>query len=155
MKKSLLTLGLALTTLTSFASTQAVLNLKGNVPNILSIQITPETLALNLPLQTTQNNTKVAVVREMSNSSTGFRITATSSNQGKLKHANGNTFDYSLFYQGQALNLQNGSPSPIITTGQNAVSRNRDVTISYTGIPAEQLVAGDYVDQVTFTIAVN
>jgi hypothetical protein len=155
MKNTIIAWGLALTTVTSFAATQATLNLKGNVPNVMSIALVAESVALTLPLQTTQTNTKVAVVTEVSNSSTGYKITAQSTNLGKLKHANGNTFNYSLFYAGTNLNLQNSSPSPIVNTSTTAVNRTRDVTISYTGVPADQLIAGDYTDQVTFTIAAN
>jgi spore coat protein U-like protein len=36
-----------------------------------------------------------------------------------------------------------------------AVTKNREVTISYTGVAQEQMVAGDYGDTITFTISAN
>ncbi len=156
MKNLIITWGLALTTsFSAFAATTATLNLKGNVPNVMSIDLVAESVALLLPLQTTQTNTRVAVVTEISNSNTGYKITAVSTNLGTLKHANGNLFSYNLFYAGTNLNLQNASPTPIVNSSTNAVNRTRDVTISYTGVPADQLTAGDYTDSVTFTIAAN
>lgn len=152
MKKSLFTLGLVFTTLTSFAGTQAVLNLKGNIPQKIDISIAAESIAQNLDLTQNKQDLKVAVVSELSNAANGFKITVQSQNAGKLKHTSGNAnFAYSMNYAGQALNLQNGA-TVINATG--VVSRTRDVTVTY---QADQtgLLAGDYLDQVTFSIAAN
>lgn len=155
MKNLTIALILSLTSLSSLADTSASLVLKGVVPEIMSLSMASENLATNLPLQTSQNNSKVGTITEISNSKTGFKITAVSTNSGKLKRSNGSqTFDYRLFYQGQDLNLQNGT-SVIVNSSPAAVNRTRDVTITYTGIPSEQLVAGDYTDTITFSIAAN
>lgn len=152
--KKFLALTLTLTTLSSYAATSASLLLKGNVPEILSIGVTAETIAANLPLNVTQTNTKVATVQEKSNSKTGYKVTITSANQGKLVRNTGTEqFPYSLAYNNQALNL--ASPVVITNTAAAAVTANKNVTISYTGVAHDLMVAGDYVDTVTFTIAAN
>lgn len=147
-------LALSVVTLSSsaFAGTSATLLLKGSVPAVLNIQVTPEPAATALDLTSTQSNTKVAVVQEKSNSSSGYNVTISSQNLGVLKN-NAHSFVYSLAYDGTVLNLA----SPVVQThsDSSAVAVNKNVTISYTGKPAEQLVAGNYTDTVTFTIAAN
>lgn len=154
MFRSLIILGLTLTSVTTFGATSATLLLKGNVPEIMSIQVSPETLASNLPLSQSQTNAKVAVVQEKSNSNTGYKVTIGSANNGKLIRVNGTEqFPYSLSYNSQALNL--AAPVVISHPAAAAVTKNRDMAISYTGVPEEQLVAGDYSDTITFTISAN
>jgi hypothetical protein len=146
---TLLTLGL-----NAYAGTSATLLLKGTIPQLLDISVTPETVAANLPLTITQSNTKVASVREQSNSNTGYRVSISSSNQGKLVRVSGSEqFPYSLSYDGQSLNL--ASAVTLTRSGASAVTVNKDVTISYTGAVDSSMVAGDYTDNVTFTIAAN
>ncbi len=87
--KTFLALTFAFTTLTSMAATTATLLLKGTVPQVLSIAVTAEPVASNLPLATTQSNTKVASVNERSNSNTGYKVTISSANQGKLVRSGG------------------------------------------------------------------
>jgi hypothetical protein len=155
MKKTLLAIGFTFVTATSMAATTATLVLKGTVPSVLSISLVAETLATNLPLSVTQTASKVATVTEASNSATGYKVTLSSINSGKLIRSNGTEqFPYTLTYGSQGgINL---SSQFVISNPQaGAVNRTQDVKISYQGVASEQMVAGDYVDTVTFTIAAN
>ena len=154
MKRSLMTLAALVITTSSFAATTGTLLLKGQVGQVLSITVTPTAIATTLPLDVTQNDTKVATVNERSNSITGYKVTVSSANQGKLVRTNGSeVFSYNLKYGGQTANL--GSPQTFSTGTAAAVNVNKDVTISYTGVPAENMLAGEYTDTVTFVIAAN
>jgi hypothetical protein len=155
LKKSILALGLTFATLSATAATTATLVLKGTVPAVLSISLVAETLATNLPLTQTQAASKVATVTESSNSASGYKVTISSINAGKLVRANGTEqFPYTLSYGSQAgINL---TSQYVASNPQgSAVNRTQDVKISYQGVPAEQMVAGDYTDTLTFTIAAN
>ena len=154
MKKTLLALALTITTSVAFAQTSATLILKGEVAKVLKITLVEESLARNLPLHQTQNNAKVATVTETSNSSSGYKVTLSSANNGKLSRVGGNEkFDYTLAYGSQGgINL---SSPQAISNPQLALARTQDVKISYQGVPAEQMTAGEYTDTVTFTIAAN
>jgi hypothetical protein len=63
--------------------------LRGNVPQILSIQVNAEAQATELDLSTSQNDLKVATVQEKSNSSTGYQVSISSANSGALLHESG------------------------------------------------------------------
>lgn len=153
MKYSILTLALALGSLSATAATSATLILKGKVPVVQSISVASENIATNLPLTTTQTATRVAKVTESSNASSGYKIAIESVNKGKLVRVGGNQqFPYTLGYNGQTVNLSTTSSVSYPTvTGSNV----RDVTISYTGVPSEQMTSGDYTDTVTFAISAN
>lgn len=154
MKRSLIALAALALTTTSFAATTGTLLLKGQVGQVLSILVTPETIAATLPLNVSQTDTKVATVNEISNSSTGYKVTISSANLGKLIRTGGTeAFNYSLKYNGSAVNL--ASPQIFSNPSAASVNVNKDVAISYTGVPAENMVAGEYVDTVTFVIAAN
>jgi hypothetical protein len=154
MKTWMIGLTLLASGFNAFAGTTATLVLKGNIPQILDISVSPETIASNLPLSSTQSNTKIATVKESSNSNTGYKVSISSANQGKLVRASGTeSFDYALAYDGQTLNL---SSSVVLTrSGASAVAVHKNVAISYTGVESSSMVAGDYTDSVTFTIAAN
>lgn len=153
MKKSLLAL-LSLTSLSAFAATTATLQLKGIVPSVVSISVAPETIATSLPLDITQSNTRVAKVTEKTNATNGYKVTVESVNKGKLVRSGGQEqFSYSLTYNGQGVNLQ--SAQAISYSSSVKGEQVRDVNISYQGVPAESMVAGDYIDTVTFSIAAN
>lgn len=145
---------LTLTSISTFAATTGTLLFKGTVPQVLSVAVTTETIATSLPLDTSQTNTKIATVQEKSNSQTGYKVTISSTNQGKLVRTGGSEqFAYSMSYNNATLNLNS---SVVLTNpASSAVSVNKDVRITYTGVPNEQMVAGDYVDTLTFTIAAN
>ncbi len=152
MKKTVFALTILTLSFSSFAGTSATLLLKGTIATILNIAVTPESSASALDLSTTQSNTRVAVVQEKSNSASGHKVTISSQNLGVLKN-NNESFVYSLAYNGTVLNL--ASPVTQTQSAASAVTVNKNVNISYTGVPADQLVAGDYTDTITFTIAAN
>lgn len=152
MKKLLVAFCVSTLSLSGVCATSGTLLLKGQIAPTLSIAVTPESVASALDLTTTQSNTKVASVQEKSNSFTGYKVTISSQNLGVLKN-NQHSFVYSLSYNNQALNL--ASPVTQTNSASSAVTVNKDVKISYTGVPADQLVAGDYTDTITFTIAAN
>ncbi len=145
---------LALMTFTASAATTGTLLLKGTVAVKVDIEVDPEAIASTLPLSVSQSNTKIAVIKEKSNSNTGYKVTISSANLSNLKRASGTQlFPYTLKYNNVALNLA----SPVVQSYTTAASVNasKDLTISYTGVPAEDMIAGDYTDTVTFTIAAN
>lgn len=151
--KLLLTLLLALS-FTTQAATTGTLLLKGIVAETLSINVAPETIAVNLPLDVSQVDTKVATVTEISNSDTGYKVTISSANLGYLKLTTGSaTFPYQMKYGTSNVDLANSSVFINNTVGP--VNVNKDVTISYTGVPAAQMQEGEYADTVTFVIEVN
>lgn len=151
MKKPLLSLLLMSVSSLSMAATVGTLNLQGVVPAVLSITITPEPLATNLPLDTTQSNVKVAEAVEVSNSATGYTVDIVSANNGQLVNGS-DTINYSLTYGGSTIDLANGDA---VTGASGAVNANKDINISYTGVDYALLTQGTYSDQVTFTISAN
>ena len=155
MKKFFTLALIATMTTTVFAATTGTLLLKGIVPRLVNITVTAETIAANLPLDTTQSNTKVATVNEQSNSNTGYKVTVSSANAGKLVHQSvaSSNVAYTLRYNNAAVNL--ASAQTITYSSSASVNANRNVDISYTGVPHENLIEGNYQDTITFTIAAN
>lgn len=146
---ALITLTLSFSTL---AATQGTLFLRGVVPQLLSVEVTPESTAQNLDLSTSQINLKVAEVREKSNSATGYKVLISSMNGGKLLNGT-DEFPYSIRYAGVSQVLTN-SDYEIRNVSSRGVT-DSDVEISYTGVAPELLTAGDYTDTITFTIQAN
>lgn len=144
-----------MTMTSAFAATTGTLLLKGSVPRLLDITVTPATIASTLPLDTTQANTTVAVINEKSNSNTGYNVSISSASLGKLVHdtVSSSVINYTLRYNGNAVNLATGQT--FTYSGAGANNNNRTVDISYTGIAHDLLIEGDYSDTVTFTIAAN
>lgn len=139
----------------AYAATSGNLLLKGTVPELLSIAITPESIASSLPLDVTQSDTKVATVNEKSNSNTGYNVSISSTNLGKLVHSSVSSsfINYSLKYDGSAVDLANGDSFTFSSAA--SVDTNKDIQISYTGMAHESLIQGVYSDTVTFTISAN
>lgn len=138
----------------SFAATTGNLLLKGQVAQVLDILVTPEAIAATLPLNVSQNGTKVATVNEKSNAPQGYRVKMVSSNLGNLKRAGGSElFSYYITYNDLPVDLANTQTYSYHSA--QAVNVNRDIKIFYTGIPAANMVAGEYSDTVTFTISTN
>ena len=155
MKKVLLaSLTLMVVSSHALAATTGTLLLKGQVGQVLSISVAAEAIASTLPLDVTQQNTKVATINEKSNSSTGYKVKITSANLGNLKRTSGTElFPYSLKYSGTQVNLAGSQTFSFPTSA--TVDVNKDVSVSYTGVPASSMIAGEYVDTVTFEIAAN
>lgn len=150
MKSLITALALTMTTM-SFAATTATLQLKGTIAQNLDISIVPESVATSLNLTQNASAVKVATLTEKSNSNTGYKVTVSSANNGKLKNGTFQ-FSYTLGYNSQQLNLTSPQTQTYAVGAHNV---QKDVTISYTGQAQETLVAGDYTDTVTFTIAAN
>lgn len=153
--KGITVLAIASVSASVFAATSGTLILKGTVPALLSISVTPEALASTLPLDTTQVDSKVATVNEVSNSNTGYQVSISSANQGKLVHETVGTssINYSLKYDGSSVNLSTGEDFTYATAA--SVNANKDLDISYTGVSHGNLIQGDYADTVTLTISAN
>lgn len=146
---------LALST-SSFAATTGTLLLQGVVAQKISVTVTPAAAASTLDLASNQTDLAVASVNESSNSKTGYKVTITSANLGKLKRTDGpDVFAYSLKYNGSAVSLGTTAGTTITNSSASAVNSNKSVTISYTGAAAETMVEGTYADTVTFSIAAN
>lgn len=103
-------LATAVISTSAMAATTGDLLLKGTVPALLSITVTPETLASSLPLDTTQTDSKVASINEKSNSNTGYQVAISSANLGNLVHESvtSSSINYSITYDGAAVDLANG-----------------------------------------------
>jgi hypothetical protein len=152
--KLFISIVLSISTTICLAGTTSTLILRGTIAEVLDVEVAPEAIATNLPLTISQTHTKVARVLENSNSSTGYKITISSANQGKLIRVSGTQqFPYSLQYDGVDLNLVN--PVELIRANTETVSAQKNLTISYSGVEESSMVAGDYADTITFSISAN
>jgi len=139
---------LTLFTLPAFSATSTTLILKGVVPSVLSVQIDPESVAANLDLSTSQTDLLVGTLTERSNSSTGYTLSFSSVNSGKM--INGAEYvPYTLKYGTSVLTF----PQSISKSFTNAAPINTDLKISYIG--SDSLMSGIYQDTVTVTITAN
>lgn len=136
------------------AATSGTLVVKGQVSQIVSITVNPKTVSTSLPLSVSQNNKRVATIKERSNSNTGYNVKISSINQGRLVRTGGTeTFSYTLKYANTLLDLS--TVTVINNSSSNLVNRNRALKISYVGVPAENMVAGEYTDTILFQITAN
>ncbi len=144
---------------TSFAATQADLVLQGSVAEILEISIAPETDASSLPLDyaTTPSVTTLLVgkVTEKSNHATGYKVKAVSTNNGYLAHESDATssVDYHLYYDGSEIVFNGTTAVEVYSTSTQKGSFTKNLSVSY-NVP-QDLSAGNYEDQVQFTIEAN
>jgi len=153
MKKLLITAALLLSSY-GYTSTTGTLLLRGNVPEILSIEVIPLPIAIELNLFTETTDLKVATVKEMSNHPSGYKVAISSANNGKLTRVGGTeTVAYTLKYNGNIVNLN--STQEVTYTSTPAVTQNRDVKISYSEQDEETTLSGNYEDTLTFTISTN
>lgn len=152
---------LALAVLVSFstvsmAATSGTLLLQGVVAKKIAIVVTSQAVASALDLETSQADLKVASVNEQSNSKTGYKVTITSANLGKLKRTDGaEVFSYSLKYGGSAVGLSTSAGAVFTNSAAASVNTSKDLAITYTGVAAETMVEGTYADTLTLNIAAN
>ncbi len=147
---------LTLSTTSVFAATTGTLLLQGIVAQKVSVVVTPLSVASALDLSTTQADLKVGAVNEQSNSKTGYKMTITSANLGKLKRTDGaEVFSYSLKYGGSSVGLSTSAGSTFTNSSSAIVNVNKDLNISYTGVAAESMIEGTYQDTLTLNIAAN
>jgi hypothetical protein len=146
----------ALFTNQAFAALTGSITLQGSVAATTSITVTAQAGYNSLNLHATQSNLLVATVNEQNNTAAGYTVTLASNNSGKLKNGALGEVTYTARYNGSSVSL---SSSPVTITTQGAqsavVDLNKNLDVSYTGIPAAQLMAGTYSDTLTFTIASN
>lgn len=141
---------------TSMAATTGTLLLQGVVAKKISIDVSAEAAASALDLATSQSDLKVATVNEKSNSKTGYKVTITSANLGKLKRTDGaEVFSYSLKYGGSSVGLSTSAGTLFTNSSVAAVNVDKDLAITYSGIAAESMVEGTYADTLTLNIASN
>lgn len=146
----------SLLSLSAFSATSGTLLLKGEVMEVLSIAVHPETIASTLPLDEGQIDTKVATVNERSNLAGGYKVKVSSENAGNLERVSGTElFPYTLKYNGQNVDLASSAGQTFTYSASGVVNADRDVSISYTGIEASDMVAGEYTDTVLFEISAN
>jgi hypothetical protein len=134
------------------------LTLTGNVAANTYITVTPEAVASNLDLTTTQTGLKIAAVREYSNRKTGYSVTlhstSAAANAGTSKLYTTGVSDavvYTLTYGGVGFTF-NGTGDATITTLTGAKGDvTKDLNIIYTG--QSFLSEGAYGDTLLFTIA--
>ena len=142
----LLAAALTLLSLPALAdSVSGTIALRGTVPLICTVAVTDLNQSLNLVGG--ENGRQVGTVVENCNSGTGYTVSLSPSNAGKLKAANGQ-IPYTVSYDGQAGSL--GSQMQVTrATAQFAKTSTLNITV-----PANaQAIAGDYSDMVTITIA--
>lgn len=152
--KTIFIMTLLLFSFPSLAVNTGSLLLKGQVQEILDIVVTPEAIAASLPLTISQTGTKVATVTERSNASLGYRVKMVSANLSQLKRTDGTeVFPYYITYNNLPVNLIDTQTYSYHDSA--AVVVDRDIKIFYTGVPAENMVAGEYTDTITFTISIN
>jgi len=154
VKKIIFGLSIISFSINSFAATSGSFLLKGQVPEVLNIVITPESIANTLPLEISQSGTKVATIKERSNLALGYRVKMQSGNLGNLIRSGGSElFPYYITYNNLPVNLV--QTQTYSYHASEAVVVNRDIKIYYTGVPAENMVSGEYTDTITFTISSN
>lgn len=147
---------LTLTTTSAFSATTGSLLLQGIVAKKVAIVVTAAGAASALDLETTQADLKVATVNEQSNSKTGYKVTITSAQLGKLKRTDGaEVFSYTLKYGGSAVGLSTAAGTTFTNSSAASVNVNKDLNISYTGVAGESMVEGTYTDTLTLNIASN
>lgn len=154
MKKILVTLLFLIFQIVSEAAVTAPLLIKASVPRRVSINVVSENISSALDLTTTQKNLKVAVVNEKSNSKTGYKVTVTSANLGKLKRSDGaEVFTYTLKLDGSKIALSSASGTTFTRNQTTPINTGRIMTISYAGKSVETMIEGSYSDTVTLNIA--
>ena len=120
--------------------------LKGNVP--LNCTVSVSDLNQSLNLNGGETDKQVGTVVENCNSGTGYNISLTSSNAGKLKNTRGDEISYSVKYDGNGGALSNAMQ---VSRGTAQFGKSSALAVSLNG--SNQYIAGDYADTVTITIA--
>ncbi len=121
--------------------------------------------AVSLPISLTPNaalpSTIIGNVTVQSNNANGFTVSAKSTNGGALKRSSGELIDYTLNYngieQGQLTTLdkavENVSTLIVDCADENGCNREIKIAISQAAISAKP--AGNYSDQLVFTLIVK
>jgi spore coat protein U-like protein len=128
-------------------TTSGTVALKGTVPLVCTVGVTDLNQSLNLTGG--ESAKQVGSIVENCNSGTGYNISISSANTGKLKAATGTaTINYTVGYDGTAGNLTSA-----MTVGRSTAQFAKTSALNVT-VPANaQAIAGNYSDTVTITIA--
>ena len=137
------------------AATSGTLTLQGTIDQVLSLSVVPTDSTPNdgtysgLDLST-NTDTEVANVREVSNAQNGYRVLV--SHEGKLRNQSNNNaiFNYKLVYENTEVNA--GSNIEVANVGAGVYDVNKKIRVRYTGVAAGTLASGTYAETVTFTI---
>lgn len=160
MKKVIFTLLFCILTFSLVAQTTGSITLRGNVPGILEITVTPLTGYDNLDFATEANDLAIATVTERTNNKAGYQVTIESDNAVTALSdvpffvgddpTNTDTLEYAISYDGVPVSLVNGvatiTDSNSKTTG---LGIEKTVAISYTGTFLNE---DGYSDTLTFTM---
>ena len=141
------------------AATIGNITLTGLIPANRSISVSPQGSYSNLDLvgNTTNSNYLIANVQEKSNALTGYKVTLSSLNSGKLMRAGSVTefLAYTATYNGAAVTLSSTAVIVTNVTSQTSVvNTTKPLRITYTAFsdPSDVLEA-TYSDTLTFTIS--
>ncbi|MBP9681973.1 MAG: hypothetical protein KBD76_11250 [Bacteriovorax sp.] len=127
---------------------------KGQVTRVVSLVVTAEPIAASLDLTASKSNLLVATINEKSNSKTGYKMTISSANRGKLKRVDGpELFTYTMKLNGSNVNLSQVAGTTFTRSTSRPVNINRNLKMSYVGKLPELMVQGTYADTITITIA--
>ena len=137
----------ALLSTPALAQSNGAVALKGTVPLVCTVGVTDMNQSLNLTGG--ESNKSVGSIVENCNSGTGYNITVSSSNAGKLKAASGTAeISYTVGYDGQS-----GGLTSNMTVARSGAQFSKTSALNVT-VPANaQAIAGSYSDTVTITIA--
>jgi hypothetical protein len=153
--RSLLVILLTLFPFITPAAGQGQLNLRAEVPKIVSIEIIPNNLAGDLPLNQSQSRLKVAETLEKWNSIKGTKIQINSANRGNLVHETmvASKIPYTLHFRGRKVNLSN--TRSVFRRRRGVATLSSPIEVSYSGSAFHNLIEGSYSDVITFIISAN
>lgn len=133
------------------AATTGTLNLRGSITQNISIVVVQNAAAQSLNLDIAETDIIVGSVNQISNSNTGYKISLSSANNGKLKF-NSYLASYTLKLGNNVVAL---SSAPVVVktvSGAGVYNVTEDLKVSHA---VQVNVAGYYTDTLTFTIAAN
>ena len=144
----------------AYAATVGNLHLEGRIRDVVAIVVTPVDPSSSLDLTSNAVALKVADVREISNSTNGYRVTLSSRTSGQLRNARGDgtvirEIPYSASYDGRAVVLSSQAQeiTSHVNTSGSPENFLKSFNISYTGAPEDSLPSGTYQDDLVFEIS--
>lgn len=140
----------------AIGTTTGDLIISGVVDPVFAIDVTADSAASNLDIEAGESATTVASVNEQSNNPTGYKITVSSDNAGRLVHGSvaSSFVNYTLSYDGGTAFQPSASPTTVKTVSSLSTPADSDsnVTVTFTGL-STAAVAGTYSDRVEFEIS--
>jgi hypothetical protein len=151
---SLLMLTATISMTNVYSATTCSVLLTGTISK--KLEIATDTAIANLDLTTSAADVAIANISEITNSKTGYKVTVSSTNGGKLNNSSSSEFlAYTLKYGTQTVSLVSSAAITLtnITSSTNATVV-KPLKISYTA-PAISLGEGSYTDSLLFSITSN